>query len=458
MDDEPTVPGRTAPDTSLRAVFAGHRGRLLGALLLAEFAGAVQGIAYVTVLPLAARDLDGSRLYGATLSAGSLVTALVLALGSGVTARLRPRTTLGLATAATVAGVALAATAPTMGLLLAGSAVRGAAGGLLAAFGLTAVGGLYEDEVRPRVLGLFSVVWLLPSLAGPALNAAIAVAAGWRWAMAWPAIVVVLARVLVGRHASLIPVAAERRPVAVGTGLLAVGGLVLASAATGGGRWGLPVLVVGLVAACGAGARILTGAAGGSRSRSLVLLSFAGLVTAYIAGDGLIPLAVIEGLHRGVVAGAVAAGAGLVAWSLTGLRPRPVGRRPDAGIVGLALAAAGLLAEAAVQVGPMPRAAALPVAVAAWAVAGLGMGLAYGRLSSQAFDGLAPGQVPAVGSAVAFAETAAVVVGSLLGGGVYSLATGLGATTRSSIGGALLLAAAVALVSTLVGAAAGRSP
>jgi hypothetical protein len=189
-----------------------------------------------------------------------------------------------------------------------------------------------------------------------------------------------------------------------------------------------------------------------------VLLSFAGLVTAYIAGDGLIPLAVIEGLHRGVVAGAVAVGAGLVAWSLTGLRPRPVGRRPDAGIVGLALAAAGLLAEAAVQVGPMPRAAALPVAVAAWAVAGLGMGLAYGRLSSQAFDGLAPGQVPAVGSAVAFAETAAVVVGSLLGGGVYSLATGLGATTRSSIGGALLLAAAVALVSTLVGAAAGRSP
>ncbi|WP_091541138.1 hypothetical protein [Modestobacter sp. DSM 44400] len=60
----------TVPGTSLRAVFADRRGRLLLALLLAEFAAAVQGIAYITVLPLAARDLDGSRLYGATLAAG----------------------------------------------------------------------------------------------------------------------------------------------------------------------------------------------------------------------------------------------------------------------------------------------------------------------------------------------------------------------------------------------------
>jgi hypothetical protein len=50
------------PNSSLRAVFAGRRGRLLAALLLAEFAAAVQGIAYATVLPLASRDLDGARL------------------------------------------------------------------------------------------------------------------------------------------------------------------------------------------------------------------------------------------------------------------------------------------------------------------------------------------------------------------------------------------------------------
>ena len=81
ITDNRGVDGEVRADASLRAVFSGRRGRLLAALLLAEFAAAVQGIAYVPVLPLAARDLDGSRLYGATLAAGSLVTTFVLALG-----------------------------------------------------------------------------------------------------------------------------------------------------------------------------------------------------------------------------------------------------------------------------------------------------------------------------------------------------------------------------------------
>jgi hypothetical protein len=52
----------TTSRASLRVVFAGRRGRLLAALLLAEFAAAVQGIAYATVLPLAAQELDGGAL------------------------------------------------------------------------------------------------------------------------------------------------------------------------------------------------------------------------------------------------------------------------------------------------------------------------------------------------------------------------------------------------------------
>jgi hypothetical protein len=267
--------------------------------------------------------------------------------------------------------------------------------------------------------------------------------------MAWPAIVVVVARVLVGRHADLVPAPAERRPVAVGTGLLAVGGLAVASAASGSGRWGVPVLIGGLLVACTAGTRLLTRAAGSTR-RSLVLLCFAALVMAFFAGDGLVPLSVVEGLGRGVVAGAVAVGAGLVCWSLTGLRPQPAGRKPDAGTTGAALVAVALLGEAAVQFGIVPADAALAVTVAAWAVAGLGMGMAYGRLSAQAFDDLPTEGVPAVAAAVAFAETASLVVGSLLGGGSYSVGTGLGAAARTSIGVGFLLAAAAATVSTLL--------
>jgi MFS family permease len=440
----------TAPDISLRAVFAGRRGRLLAALLLAEFAAAVQGIAYATVLPLASRDLDGARLYGATVAAGSLVSVLVLATGSGLTARVGPRRTLLVATALYVVGVALAATAPAMGWLLAGSALRGLAGGLLAAFGLSAIGGLFDDTLRPRVLALFSLVWLLPSLAGPGLNAAIAVWAGWRWAMAWPAAVVVVARLLVGRNAGMVPWQTERRPVALGSGLSVVAGLVLASLATAAGRWGIPVLVGGVLLAGGAAVRVIDRASGGARSRTRTLVAFSGLGMAFFAGDGLIPLAVVEGLQRGVVAGAVALGAGLVAWSVTGLKPWPAGWRPDPAVLGLALLALALAAEALTQTGLPPSDAALAVVVGAWAIGGMGIGLAYPRLSSRAFDDLAPEQVASVATAVAFSETTAVVIGSLLGAGVYSLLTTAGAQARPAIGTAFGIATLVASGAWLV--------
>jgi MFS family permease len=440
----------TATDTSLRALFAGRRGRLLAALLLAEFAGAVQGIAYATVLPLAARELDGSRLYGATLSAGMLTGVVVLAAGPGVTARLPPRQNLALATGLYVAGVALSATAPAMGWLLAGGVLRGMAGGLLAAFGLSAIGGLFEDDVRPRVLGLFAAVWLLPSLAGPAVNAAIAVWAGWRWAMAWPVLVVVAARLLMGRNVGLIPAPSRQRETSLGTGLLVAAGLALASVATTRGGWGVPLLAVGLLVATAAGVRFLVRATADSRRRTTVVLAFAGLITGFFGGDGLIPLAVVEGLGRGVVASAVAVGAGLVAWSLTGLRPVPPGRRPDPGTVGAVLVVVGLLAEALAQTRLLGPTAALVLVVAAWAVAGFGVGLAYARLSGQAFDDLAPERVAAVAGAVAFAETAAVVVGSLLGAGSYSLASALHASAGTGITVGFLLVAAVGLAATVL--------
>jgi MFS family permease len=339
-----------------------------------------------------------------------------------------------------------------MGWLLAGGVLRGMAGGLLAAFGLSAIGGLFEDDVRPRVLALFTLVWLLPSLAGPAANAAITVWLGWRWAMAWPVLVVLAARLLMSRDTGLIPAPSEQRETSVGAGLLVAAGLALASAATTSGGWGVPLLAVGLLLAVGAGVRVLVRATADSRQRTTVVLAFACLVAAFFGGDGLIPLAVVEGLGRGVVASAIALGAGLVAWSVTGLLPAKAGRRPDPVVVGPVLVVAALLAEALAQSGLLGPTTALVVVVAAWGVAGFGIGIAYVQMSAQAFDSLAPERVAAVAGAVAFAETASVVVGSLLGAGSYSLATGLhvGAGTGISVG--FLLVAAVGVLGVVLAA------
>jgi MFS family permease len=437
----------TAVDVSLRAVFRGRRGRLLAGLLLAEFGAAVQSVAYSSVLPLASRELSGSALYGATLASGALATIGVLALGPRVVAALSAGWTLAVATGLYLAGVVAAAAAPTMGFVLAGSIARGIAAGLLAGFGLTAIGGLYEDALRARVLGMFAVVWLLPSLVGPVFNAAVAVTFGWRWAMAWPAVVVVVARALIGRDVGIIPWQPARSRLALFAGAAVLCGLIAASVAPSlPGAVAVPDLVPGLVLAAGlvvatvASTRILHVAVPGDARRFRTLVCFYGLCLAFFGGAGLVALAAMEGLGYGVVAASVIVGAGLVAWAVTGLRPP----RRDAATAGLLLLAIALGAQAVALAAVPDPTVALALAVGTWAVGGFGMGLSYPRLMAGAFDDLAPERVTPVATAVAFAETAATAVGSLVGGGLYSVASAAGVATGRSLTWAFALLAAIA--------------
>lgn len=426
----------------MRAVFAGRRGRLLVGLLLAEFAAAIQTIAYAAVLPLASNELSGANLYGATVAAGSLTTLLVLAAGPALIGRFGPRRTLVLATGIYVGGVLVAALAPAMAWLLGGSVLRGGASGLLLGVGLTAIGGLYEDQLRARVLGLFALMWLLPSFAGPVLNSIVAASLGWRWAMAWPAVLVLAARFLVVREAGLIPWRPERERADVGSGLWVVAGLILASVASGIGNWWATALFAGgLVTALVGSGRVLTrqlAGVGGGRDRAVVVRAFFGLCLAFFGGGGLVSLAVIESQGRGVVSASVVLGAGLVAWSLVGLRTRRIdGWLGDTATLGFVLLALALTALAAAQA--TGATVGFAIALGAFAIAGIGMGLAYPRLSAAAFDELPAEDASRVATAVGFAEVAGTSVGSLLGAGVYSLAGPFEIGPSSSIGGAFAL-------------------
>src|SRR3954465_12442498 len=150
----------SADSPSLRSVLRGRRGAFLAALLLAEFAAAMQGIAYSTVLPVIAGDLDGFALFGAPLAAGSVAAVLMLSFAAPILGRFRPTLVLLSATLLYVVGAAAAVFAPTMGWVLAGTIVRGFAGGLLGCFGVGAIGALFDERERPRVLGLFALIWL----------------------------------------------------------------------------------------------------------------------------------------------------------------------------------------------------------------------------------------------------------------------------------------------------------
>lgn len=437
-----------AAPVGLRTVFAGRRGAFLRALLATEFGGAMQGIAYATVLPVVADDLAGFRLFSATLAAGGIASVVMLSVAGAVLGRLRPGVVLLPATVGYVVGAAMSVSAPTMTWVLAGTVVRGVAAGLLAGFGAGAIGTLFDARERPRVFGLFAMIWLLPSLVGPLLNAGLTKWAGWRWAVGWPAILVVAGRYLMGRFVSEVPWTRGREPIRLGTGSAVAGGLVLgAIGAAGSGAWAMSVFGVGVVvAAAGIGAFLIRAA--GKRPQARVLVAFALLCAGFFGLYDLLSLTLTQGLGQTLVWAAVAVMASLGAWSLAGLRPRPTAR-PDAVIVGSALvavAAAGLLL--AVVIGSGSGAAAIVLVSAA--VAGLGMGLAYPLLSSEPFDLPAAPTATSTGALLAFAETAGTAWAALLGGGLYSVTHHAGLTPRA----ALVLVFAALLVLALAGAGA----
>src|SRR4051812_20245 len=93
---------------ALSVVLRGRRGFFLLALLVAEFGAAMQGIAYSTVLPLVADDLDGFGLFGATLAAGNIAAVAMLALAPRLLGRFRPAVVLFAATMLYIVGAALA--------------------------------------------------------------------------------------------------------------------------------------------------------------------------------------------------------------------------------------------------------------------------------------------------------------------------------------------------------------
>jgi MFS family permease len=440
MTDETAQPGDTVP---LRVVLHGARGRFLLALLLVEFGAGMQGIAYSTVLPVIARDLDGFALFGATLAAGNVAAVLMLSVAGAILARVRPGIVLLAATLLYVVGVACAVAAPSMAWVLAGSIIRGVAAGLLAGFAMGAIGGMFDERERPRVFGLFAFIWLVPSVVGPVLNAAITEWLDWRWALAWPAVIVLAGRAFMGAYIRAVPWERSSPRARPWAGIAVAAFLVVGSAASASTHpWAFAAFVASSLGAAIAIVVFLVHGVHDPRVRR-VLIAFAALGAAFFGLYELLSLTVIEGLGSSLLWASVAVTAGLLAWTLAGLRPRP-DARPDRAVTGPVLIVLGtviLLGVTALASGWI----AIALVVIAAGLAGLGMGLAYPLLSSEPFSDAVPAVV--VGPLISFAEVAGTAWAVLVGGGLYSslhasVSGGAGLAPRA----ALLVVYAVLLV------------
>jgi len=449
--DEGRVPGLWAPQR--RALTAG--------LVLTVTFVASEALAVVTVMPVVARDLGGLRLYGWVFS-GFMLGSVVGIVAAGREADRRgPAVPFVAGVVLFGSGLAVAGLAPSMGVLVAGRVIQGLGAGAVPSVAYATIGRSLPETLRARMMAVLSTAWVVPGLVGPAISAEVARLFGWRWvflgllpvvaiagSIAVPALIRLgpppASQARVHRLTDGLRTAAGATMLLAGLSLATASGAILAGFAliAGGGVAGLPAL-----------RRLLpAGTLTGHQGLPATIASRGLLTFTFFGADAYVTLAVTAVRHRSpVVAGLAVTGATVAwtagAWVQARLNTVWAGRRLVR--TGLVIILAGIAGMVVVLQPTVPVA----VGLAAWTVAGLGMGLAYAPLSLMMLQKALPGQEGQASASLNLADVLGTALGIGVGGAAVAAAAG--GDLRLGIAAAFAVAAAVGLVAL---ALTGRLP
>ncbi len=151
------------------------------ALALAMFLAALEATAVGTAMPTVVADLGGVSRYSWVFSAYLLTSTTTVPMFGKLAdlfGRLRIFT---VAVALFIMGAALCGTAQSFPQLIFFRAIQGLGAGGVIPVAITVVGDIYSLEERGRVQGIFSGVWAISSLVGPAAGGLITDLLTWRW-------------------------------------------------------------------------------------------------------------------------------------------------------------------------------------------------------------------------------------------------------------------------------------
>jgi len=436
------VPGLWAPQR--RALTAG--------LVLTITFVASEALAVVTVMPVVARDLGGLRLYGWVFSGFMLGSVVGIVAAGRETDRRGPAVPFVAGVVLFGAGLAVAGLAPSMGVLVAGRVLQGIGAGAVPSVAYATIGRSLPEALRARMMAVLSTAWVLPGLAGPAVSAEVARLFGWRWVFLGLLPVVAVAGAIAVPALIRLgpPAAAQARGHKLTDGLLTAAGatMVLAglSLAAGSGAVlaGLGLIAAGGVAGLPALRRLVPAGTLTGRPGLPATIASRGLLTfTFFGADAYVTLAVTAVRHYSPVVAGLAVTGSTVAWTAGAwvqarLSSRWEGRRMVR--IGLVIVLAGIAGMVLVLLPAVPVAEGL----AAWTVAGLGMGLAYAPLSLMMLRKARPGQEGQASASLNLADVLGTAIG--IGAGGAAVAAAAGSDLRIGIAAAFGVAAAAGLV------------
>lgn len=473
----------TAPPTVAPALdsFADHVGGLWSparrsltvGLVVTVTLVAFEALAIATIMPIVTRELGDLHLYGWVFSAFFLGTLLGTVLFGGMADRRGLVLPFGLGLGLFAVGLVAGGLAPSMLVLVVGRFIQGLGAGAIAPIAYVAIGRTLPEALRAQMFAVLSTAWVLPGLIGPAIAGLIGEATSWRVVFLGLLPLIAVSGALtvsaLGRIPEAVTATDAATPGSAGTldgrrtrqAFVIVVGAALATAGLTSVSLvpGVPLLAVGLVLTVRAFVALTPQGTLRATAGLPAAVLLRGLLTfAFFVADAYVPLALQDWRGTSATVSGIALTAATLAWTAGAwIQARGIIRHGARRFVrlGFATVALGIVGFAAVLSPAVP----IVVGIAAWAVAGLGMGLAYSTLSLVTLREAPAGEEGSASASLQLSDVLGTALGTGVGGALIAAGLVLGVEAWWGLAAAFAVGAAVDVLGVaLSGRIPGRIP
>lgn len=344
---------------------------------------AFEAIGVAAGMPAIAAALDGVPLYGLAFG-GTLAGSVVAMVWAGWDCdRHGPRRSMVGGLLSFAFGLLLAGLASSMAMLVAGRIVQGLGVGALGVALYVAVARTLAPALHPRLFALFSSAWVVPAVIGPAISGWIVGSLGWRWLFLGIALLLPPTAALI-----LPPLRGADEPEAsthpfqrlLPWALMASFACISLATSSSAGRWMPLVIVVSLAAIVLAAVQLLPAHTLRMGRGLPAVIALRGLNSAaFFLCEAFVPLWLHQQRGWSITAAGLALTGGALSWSLgSHLQSRIADAATRQAWLsrGCMILSIGVAVCAITVLGVLPDWAML----AAWTIAGLGMGLSFPML------------------------------------------------------------------------------